>query len=146
MLYLKRMWLSTIIIFLFLCKNSLIQADDSYCQSQSMIDFVRDSLLKLCFDSDSAGFLNYSMNNVEFYNAHCHLYQDIKQCLETKLKHCDDARPGFQRHVLSLVEKYQLPLEYFDYDPKNYDDTHYLQNLIPFCDGDKLASMIISIY
>jgi len=126
------------IIFL----NSFIQAEEDYCYAPTMTDFVRDSLPKICFNSESAGYLNYSMNHVEFYNAHCRLYQDIKQCLEIKLKTCDDKRPGFNQHILNLIESYQLPLEYFDYDPKKYDDSHYLQNLIPFCDGDKLSSKI----
>ncbi|CAF3040182.1 unnamed protein product [Rotaria sp. Silwood2] len=137
---LKAMWFFTNIIFLFLQINIFLQADDSDCHTPSMIDFVRDSLPKICFDSDSAGFLNYSMDNVEFYNAHCRIYQDIKQCLETKLKNCDVVRPGFNRHILNLIESYQLPLEYFDYDAKVYDDNHYLQNLIPFCDGNKLSN------
>jgi hypothetical protein len=126
------------IIFL----NSFIQAEKDYCYAPSMTDFVRDSLPQICFNSESAGYLNYSMNHVEFYNAHCRLYQDIKQCLEIKLKTCDDKQPGFNRHILNLIESYQLPLEYFDYDAKMYDDSHYLQNLIPFCDGDKLSSKI----
>ena len=113
---------------------------DHDCQSVSMVDFVKDTLPRICFDSDTAGFLNYSMDNVEFYNAHCRVYQDIKQCLETKLKHCNEIRPGFHRHVLNLIESYQLPLEYFDYNAKIYDDNHYLQNLIPFCDGPQLSS------
>ncbi len=132
------MWFFMMIIFL----NSFIQAEEDYCHAPTMIDFVRDSLPKICFNSESAGYLNYSMNHVEFYNAHCRLYQDIKQCLEIKLKTCDDKRSGFKQHILNLIESYQLPLEYFDYDAKMYDDNHYLQNLIPFCDGDKLSSKI----
>ncbi|CAF3592458.1 unnamed protein product [Rotaria sordida] len=134
------MWFSTIIIFLFLQINTFLQADDSICQTHSMFDFVRDSLPKICFDSDSAGFLNYSMDNVEFYNAHCRIYQDIKQCLETKLKNCNTIQPGFNRHILNLIETYPLPLEYFDHDTKLYDNDHYLQNLVPFCDGNKLSN------
>ncbi|CAF4780102.1 unnamed protein product [Rotaria sp. Silwood1] len=134
------MWFSTITIFLFLQINIFLQSDDSICHTPSMIDFVRDSLPMICFGSESAGVLNYSMDNVEFYNAHCRVYQDIKQCLETKLKKCDTIRPGFNRHILNLIESYQLPLEYFDYNAKIYDDNHYLQNLIPFCDGNKLSN------
>lgn len=107
-----------------------------------MVDFVKEKLPQICFQSDSVGFLNVSMNDVEFYNAHCRIYSDIQQCLETKLKDCDRIRPGFHRHVLNLIESYQLPLEYFDYDAKIFDDQHYLQNLIPFCDGEKLSSLI----
>ncbi len=80
------------------------------------------------------------MDNVEFYNAHCRIYQEINQCLEIKLKHCEEEGPGFNRHILNLIESYQLPLEFFEYDKKVYDENHYLQNLIPFCDGDKLSS------
>ncbi|CAF3697906.1 unnamed protein product [Adineta steineri] len=120
--------------------NIYLQADNIDCPKPPLVEFVRDSLTKVCFDSDSAGLLNYSMDNVEFYNAHCRLYQDIKQCLDTKLKHCDTEQPGLNQHILSLVENYQLPLEYFEYDAKTYDDNHYLQNLIPFCEGDKLSN------
>ncbi|CAF1218289.1 unnamed protein product [Adineta steineri] len=120
--------------------NIYLQADNIDCPKPPLVEFVRDLLTKVCFDSDSAGPLNYSMDNVEFYNAHCRLYQDIKQCLDTKLKHCDTEQPGLNQHILSLVENYQLPLEYFEYDAKTYDDNHYLQNLIPFCDGDKLSN------
>jgi hypothetical protein len=131
------------IILLFLLRiNLFIQANEDHCHAQSMNDFVRDVLPKICFDSDSVGYLNYSMNDVEFYNAHCRVYQEIKQCLETKLKICEEIRPGFHQHILNLIESYQLPLEYFDYDAKVYDDNHYLQNLIPFCDGEKLSSKI----
>ena len=129
-----------IIVFFFVKINILFQAQENICHRQSVLDFVRESLPQICFNSNSVGFLNYSMNNVEFYNAHCRIYQAIKQCLETKLKYCDDIRPGFTRHVLNLVESYQLPLEYFDYDGTIYDDNHYLQNLIPFCDGNRLSS------
>jgi hypothetical protein len=129
----------TIIIFLVLQINLHLHAKEIHCPTESIADFVRDSLPQVCFNSDSVGFLNYSMDNVEFYNAHCRVYQDIKQCLETKLKHCNDIQPAFQQHVLSLIENYPLPLEYFDHDPKGYDNNHFLQNLIPFCDGDKLS-------
>jgi hypothetical protein len=135
--YQRRMWLLTILILVFLPQN---QAEfEEFCNAGSMSDFVRDNLPGICFKSDSAGRLNYSMNNVEFYNAHCRVYQEIKQCLDTKLKHCEEMRAGFKQHVLNLVESYQLPLEYFDHDEKIYDDDHYLQNLIPFCNGDKLS-------
>ena len=135
------MWSSMIIYFIFLQINFLIQAEnEEYCHAPSMADFVRDTLPIICFNSDSIGYLNYSMDNVEFYNAHCRIYQNIQQCLDKKLKHCDNIRPGFTRHILNLIESYQIPLEYFDYDSKIYDDNHYLQNLIPFCDGDKLSS------
>jgi hypothetical protein len=113
---------------------------NTQCYAPSVVDFVKDSLPKLCFGSDTAGYLNYTMNDVEFYNAHCRIYQEIKDCLETKLKHCEEIRNGFHRHVLNLVESYQLPLEYFDYDATVFDDDHYMQNLIPFCDGAKLSS------
>jgi hypothetical protein len=137
------MWFSMIILLFFLQINVFIQAEEKeHCHTSSMSDFVRDSLPKICFNSDSAGILNYSMNNVEFYNSHCRIYQEIKQCLDIKLKHCDEIRPGFNRHILNLIESYQLPLEYFEYNAKIYDDNHYLQNLIPFCDGDKLSSKI----
>jgi len=138
------MWFPMIIILFFLQINTFIQAEEEedYCHAPSMTDFVRDTLPKICFNSDSVGFLNYSMDNVEFYNAHCRIYHNIKQCLEKKLKHCDNIRAGFNRHILNLIESYQLPLEYFDYNSKIYDDNHYLQNLIPFCDGDKLSSKI----
>ncbi|CAF1357281.1 unnamed protein product [Rotaria magnacalcarata] len=134
------MWFSVIIIFLLLQINIFLRADDSHCHTPSLTDFVRDSLPKICFGSESAGVLNYSMDSVQFYNAHCRIYQEIKQCLDTKLKRCDEIRAGFNRHILNLIESYQLPLEYFDYDKKVYDDNHYLQNLIPFCDGDKLSN------
>lgn len=114
---------------------------ETQCYAPSLVDFVKESLPKVCFGSESAGLLNYTMNDVGFYNAHCRVYQEIKECLETKLKHCDQIRIGFHRHVLNLVESYQLPLEYFDYDANAFDDDHYLQNLIPFCDGPKLSSM-----
>lgn len=129
-----------IIVLIFLQKNILIQAQEDFCRPPSMHDFVRDSLLKICFNSDSVGRLKHSMNNVEFYHEHCRVYNEIKQCLDKKFKHCDDIQAGFNRHILNLIESYQLPLEYFDYDAKIYDDNHYLQNLIPFCDGDKLSS------
>ena len=113
---------------------------EEQCNPPSMVDFVKESLPRLCFDSETAGFLNYTMNDVEFYNAHCRVYQEITECLQTKLKQCEQIRPGFHQHVIHLVESYQLPLEYFDYDEKVFDDSHYLQNLIPFCDGPKLSS------
>jgi len=134
------MWFLPIIIFVFLQINTFLRTEDIDCQASSMSDFVQDSLPRICFNSDSVGFLNYSMDNVEFYNAHCRIYQEINQCLEIKLKHCEDERPGFKQHILNLIESYQLPLEFFDYDKKVYDENHYLQNLIPFCDGDKLSS------
>ena len=137
----SRCW--CLIVFLLQWFPSLICQSIGYeteCYAPSMVDYVKDTLPKVCFNSDSAGILNYSMNNVEFYNAHCRIYQEIQQCLETKLKHCDQVRPGFHRHILNLVESYQLPLEYFEYDAKIFDDYHYLQNLIPFCDGAKLSS------
>lgn len=119
-----------------LCETISYEND---CHAPSMVDFVKERLPQICFQSDSAGFLNVSMNDVEFYHAHCRIYHEIQQCLLTKLKECDQIRPGFHRHVLHLVESYQLPIEYFDYDAKVFDDYHYLQNLIPFCDGDKLS-------
>ena len=131
------MRLLTIFMLAFLPIN---QAEfEEHCYAESMSDFVRDTLPEICFNSDSAGRLNYTMDNVEFYNAHCRVYEEIKQCLDTKLKHCEETRPGYRQHVLSLVESYQLPLEYFDHDAKVYDGDHYLQNLIPFCNGDKLS-------
>lgn len=130
-----------LIYFFLIYINVFIQSnDDSYCHAPSMTDFVRDTLPQICFNSDSAGFLNASMNHVDFYHAHCRIYQEIKQCLDEKLSQCETIRPGFHRHILNLIESYQLPLEYFEYDSKIYDDSHYLQNLIPFCDGDKLSS------
>lgn len=119
-----------------------LRAQEIACPTVLITDFVRETLPKTCFNDDSAGALNYTMDNVEFYNAHCRVYQEIKQCVEMKLKHCEQERPGFTSHVLSLIESYPLPLEYFDYDAKMYDDKHYMQNLIPFCDGDKLSSKI----
>jgi hypothetical protein len=139
------MWIFTILILLvFLPQNIFVRGEfEEYCHAHSMSDFVRDTLPKICFNSDSAGHLNYSMDNVEFYNAHCRVYQEIKQCLETKLKQCEEIRAGFHQHILNLVQSYQLPLEYFDYDAKVYDDDHYLQNLIPFCNGTKLSGKLL---
>jgi hypothetical protein len=134
------MFFPTILIFLILQIN--LHGQEINCPTHSVVDFVRESLTTVCFNSDSTGFLNYTMDNVEFYNAHCRVYEDIKQCLETKLKHCDDIKPGFHQHVLSLIENYPLPLEYFDHDTKNDDKDHLLQNLIPFCDGNKLSGKI----
>jgi len=134
------------LIVIFFSQTIFVQGElEDYCHAPSMNDFVRDSLPTICFNSDSVGFLNYSMDHVEFYNAHCRIYQKIKQCLETKLKHCEDIRAGFNQHILHLIESYQLPLEYFDYDAKIYDDNHYLQNLIPFCNGEKLEGKLVLI-
>lgn len=137
------MWMIRIVIWICLTRNSFVDANEEYCHAPSMSDFVRDSLLQVCFQSDSVGFLNYTMNDVGFYHAHCRVYQQIKECLGNQLKDCENIRPGFHQHILNLVESYQLPLEYFDYDAKAYDDNHYLQNLIPFCDGEKLSSEIL---
>lgn len=136
------MWLVLINFFIFLHINVFLHGEDIDCRTSTISNFVRDSLPKICFGQDSAGYLNYSMDHVDFYNAHCRLYQDVKECLSTKVKHCDDIQAGFTRHALSLIESYQLPIEYFDFDAKIYDDNHYLQNLIPFCDGDKLSRKI----
>ncbi|CAF0929496.1 unnamed protein product [Adineta ricciae] len=133
------MWLIAINFLIFLHINIFLHGEEIDCGTPSISNFVRDSLPRICFGQDSAGFLNYSMDHVDFYNAHCRLYQDVKECLETKVKRCDSIQAGFTRHALSLVESYQLPIEYFDFDAKIYDDNHYLQNLIPFCDGDKLS-------
>ena len=138
----NNMWMMRIVIWICLTKNSFVDANEEHCHAPSMSDFVRDSLLQVCFQSDSVGFLNYTMNDVGFYHAHCRVYQQIKECLGNQLKDCENIRPGFHQHILNLVESYQLPLEYFDFDTKIYDDNHYLQNLIPFCDGEKLSSKI----
>ncbi|UJR27084.1 hypothetical protein I4U23_008386 [Adineta vaga] len=137
------MYLLTISLLVLMQINVFLHGEEVDCRTSSISTFVRDSLPKICFHNDSAGRLDYSMDHVEFYNAHCRLYQEIKQCLETKIKHCDEIQPAFTRHILSLVESYQLPIEYFDFDAKIYDDNHYLQNLIPFCDGEKLSNHFI---
>lgn len=144
--FVQNMWTTVIVIYLCLARNLLVVVnanDEEYCHVPSMSDFVQDSLVRVCFQADSVGFLNYSMNEVGFYHAHCRIYEEIKRCLTNQLKNCEEIRPGFHQHVLNLVQSYQLPLEYFDYDAKIYDDNHYLQNLIPFCDGEKLSSRVL---
>ena len=134
------MWVPAIVLLAVLPGQVLLHAEEITCPPSTIAIFVRDSLPTICFGGDSAGVLNYSMDSVDFYNAHCRLYQDVKHCLETKFNRCEENQPGFIRHALSLIESYQLPVEYFDHDAKTYDDNHFLHNLVPFCDGDKLLS------
>jgi hypothetical protein len=130
------------LLFIISYCHATFDIADKQCHPSSMNDFVKHVLPKLCFNTDKITYLNYSLNDAEFYNAHCQIYDDIKQCLATKLQHCERVRLGFHRHIIHLIESYTLPLEYFDYDKKIFDNNHYLQNLVSFCDRGQLSSRL----